>query len=641
MTEQSPSGALNASAPLPKCLHSSRTERDDVCELNGLRLHLQHEYPPAQDAIRVFRVAVSIVGIPDEDTGDSRNRLLFVGEGAGAEAVRQLARALESADTNAVGGVLPQVVDHWSQQGDSLLLTSNHLEQYTQQGQPQQWRTLGMQTAVEILIHLTTAMVWLHEQSLALGGLELEQLMLNPQQGTAALLHLRPMIALGRLSKSQSLQARQDDINAIGKLLLEVATRSPSSEHMDEILRVLDDAQVLVDKGLARPGLSQLIVGSLIREAPFGYASASELLQGLLQLRAELEPKLTFHTAMASTAGNFPLRRTDQDSCGYSEARVVYHGISRHTGFYCVADGVGGEEHGERASQATVQAALQAFHAALAQYDFHELHHNTSAVARSIVKVAAQHLTILGEAYPNDQRGATTFTGAIIAGDRLGLGHVGDSRAYLIRDRQMIPLTRDHNLANVKAALSEMTGVASPQAQEDARRISRYLSTNTETPLAWIDAFAPNCVPELAEPQPQNNKGDDEYTELPSLEGEESLGGFDDQPQNLGDMDLLSTPRIEITSPATPEQLGQATREALALSASLKLLPGDQIVLMSDGLYGEVDESTMAHHILTARTPNVAAQALLAEAMRELSMDNITVVIIKVGQDGPNLTTAS
>ena len=44
--------------------------------------------------------------------------------------------------------------------------------------------------------------------------------------------------------------------------------------------------------------------------------------------------------------------------------------------------------------------------------------------------------------------GATTLTSALLAGDQIIIGHVGDSRAYLVTESGMEQLTRDHSLVH-------------------------------------------------------------------------------------------------------------------------------------------------------------------------------------------------
>src|SRR3954454_1705543 len=56
----------------------------------------------------------------------------------------------------------------------------------------------------------------------------------------------------------------------------------------------------------------------------------------------------------------------------------------------------------------------------------------------------------------------TTLTGAMVSGQEVSIGHVGDSRAYRFRDGTLEQLTKDHSLV----AELERTGQISPEAAE-------------------------------------------------------------------------------------------------------------------------------------------------------------------------------
>jgi protein phosphatase len=51
----------------------------------------------------------------------------------------------------------------------------------------------------------------------------------------------------------------------------------------------------------------------------------------------------------------------------------------------------------------------------------------------------------------------TTIVVAVTVGDRIVLGHVGDSRAYLLRDGQLRQLTSDHSLVNEQVKMGLIT----------------------------------------------------------------------------------------------------------------------------------------------------------------------------------------
>lgn len=102
-----------------------------------------------------------------------------------------------------------------------------------------------------------------------------------------------------------------------------------------------------------------------------------------------------------------------------------------------VADGMGGHAAGEVASAAVI--------AALEQLD--ELGVNAGdprEALREAVHDANVHLRDMVAAESDLQGMGTTVTAVLTDGDYTWLAHVGDSRAYLLRDGHLTQLTRDH-----------------------------------------------------------------------------------------------------------------------------------------------------------------------------------------------------
>jgi protein phosphatase len=101
-----------------------------------------------------------------------------------------------------------------------------------------------------------------------------------------------------------------------------------------------------------------------------------------------------------------------------------------------VADGVGGAAAGEVASATTAYVA-----AATAMSRFGD---DPVAVVHDLVGRAQTCLVAGAAADPSRAGMATTLTVVVCDGDRVVLGHVGDSRAYLLRDGGLHRLSTDH-----------------------------------------------------------------------------------------------------------------------------------------------------------------------------------------------------
>jgi protein phosphatase len=114
---------------------------------------------------------------------------------------------------------------------------------------------------------------------------------------------------------------------------------------------------------------------------------------------------------------------------------------------YAVADGMGGHVAGEVASALTLSV----------MQDFLLVHKNEMAEALheggNLQPYVAKMLTAAntavyneGEKIPEYAGMGTTLTMLLKAGERYWLAHIGDSRACLIRENELIRLTEDHTL---------------------------------------------------------------------------------------------------------------------------------------------------------------------------------------------------
>ncbi|EGI55378.1 phosphatase 2C family protein [Sphingomonas sp. S17] len=104
-------------------------------------------------------------------------------------------------------------------------------------------------------------------------------------------------------------------------------------------------------------------------------------------------------------------------------------------GLWVVADGMGGHAHGDWAAHAVVQA-LEGV-ALPADFD--------AAVQTVADGVHSANRRIWAEAQRREQQMGSTVVALLIRGDRFAALWVGDSRAYLLRDDMLVPLTRDHS----------------------------------------------------------------------------------------------------------------------------------------------------------------------------------------------------
>ena len=129
-----------------------------------------------------------------------------------------------------------------------------------------------------------------------------------------------------------------------------------------------------------------------------------------------------------------------------------------------VADGMGGHAHGEVASSVAVRAMLEA-EAALDDEDLAGV--DLLAVLGAALEAAAGRLTRLAAEDPELRGTGTTVVAFLVDGLRIGVAHIGDSRAYLLRDGELVRLTRDHTLVQ---ALVDEGRISAEEAATHPRR---------------------------------------------------------------------------------------------------------------------------------------------------------------------------
>jgi PPM family protein phosphatase len=163
-------------------------------------------------------------------------------------------------------------------------------------------------------------------------------------------------------------------------------------------------------------------------------------------------------------------REHNEDYLGHvapgSPARARSHGW-----LFVLADGVGGTEKGEIASRAAVEHLTAGFRDASSS-------EGLSALLIRLAQEANVRIYETGRAHsPGGTSMATTLVACAFRYDRMVVAHAGDSRCYLIRQRQTRLLTRDHTVAQEQARIGLITA---KEASEASTRhvLSRSLGTD-------------------------------------------------------------------------------------------------------------------------------------------------------------------
>lgn len=238
-------------------------------------------------------------------------------------------------------------------------------------------------------------------------------------------------------------------------------------------------------------------------------------------------------SAGASEAGR--VRSVNQDWFFAGEV-----GSRGHLGV--VADGMGGHTAGEVASRRAVDTMVES------------LRHSRAQPPVALARAAqAANVEVYNHALENPQHtGMGTTLTAVLIDDQIGLvGHVGDSRAYLVRDRVITRLTVDHSWVADRVRQGLLS------EEEASKHRWRNVITNAigATPTFRLDVL---------------------YFEV---------------------------------------------------------LPGDRVVVVSDGVSMLLSEPLMAQ-LVSDLPPAAATEQLLARANERGAPDNVTAVVMKVESVG-------
>jgi len=205
---------------------------------------------------------------------------------------------------------------------------------------------------------------------------------------------------------------------------------------------------------------------------------------------------------------------------------------------FAVADGMGGHAAGEVASAAVIET-IRGHDAETAPAELLDV------LAHAVTEANAEVARRAGKDPARFGMG-TTLTAMLRSGDRVALVHIGDSRAFRLRDGQLRQVTEDHVMGNLVSNAGPLAPV-----------LTRYL---------------------------------------------------DGRPDRSPDLGLR------------------------------ELRPGDRYLICSDGLSPVVGAGLISDALGAAADPAEAVRMLVALAEAAGAPDNISLIVIDVAEDGPEIS---
>ncbi|OGO15748.1 MAG: hypothetical protein A2Z14_01495 [Chloroflexi bacterium RBG_16_48_8] len=124
-------------------------------------------------------------------------------------------------------------------------------------------------------------------------------------------------------------------------------------------------------------------------------------------------------------------------------------------GLFVVADGMGGHRAGEIASAISVRKVAHRFTQETILHLFDGANSADLPPLQELVRKALEDANdAVFERVPG---GGTTLTAVLLLGQQVTIGHVGDSRAYMISEKETKVITRDHSLVERLRELGQLS----------------------------------------------------------------------------------------------------------------------------------------------------------------------------------------
>lgn len=148
-------------------------------------------------------------------------------------------------------------------------------------------------------------------------------------------------------------------------------------------------------------------------------------------------------------------RERNEDSFYIIESLMQYDQGQEPFGLFIVADGMGGHQKGEVASSLSARvAASSILQNVYLPYLTNDQNAQNRPLNEALVTAVENANATVQELVPE---GGTTLTAALVMGNNAYIAHVGDSRAYILKQDTIKQITQDHSLAKRLEELGQAT----------------------------------------------------------------------------------------------------------------------------------------------------------------------------------------
>ncbi len=262
-------------------------------------------------------------------------------------------------------------------------------------------------------------------------------------EGTACWAHLGAAYIIPLAERSQAADYFVQDVQGLATALLYLAT---GEQEYTADLSLPEQVATVFSQALATPN----------EITATDFATALEA-----ALEKLLRPdSVTLVVGCSTDVGQ--VRSLNEDSLLTLDIASVFRSVNAPVGLFVVADGMGGHEAGDVASQLSIRAVAQvAIGEILAPAASGEPLPQVKEWLTGSIQAANQAVYDQCEATDSDM--GTTLVMALFVGDTATVANVGDSRAYLLRQKEeekegeIVQITTDHSLVERLVAIGQLT----------------------------------------------------------------------------------------------------------------------------------------------------------------------------------------
>ena len=162
--------------------------------------------------------------------------------------------------------------------------------------------------------------------------------------------------------------------------------------------------------------------------------------------------------------------------------------VDEELSLYIVCDGMGGHAAGEVASRTAAAVVREHLSLYVDEQDVDVL----VDVMRQAVEEANRRIYELGQRAKDRNGMGTTCTALLMRGGTGIVGHVGDSRLYLLREERLHQLTHDHTFV-AEAIRAGIAKKGDPHLAEHSNLVTRAVGP---LPHVQVDAFVFDVLPQ-------------------------------------------------------------------------------------------------------------------------------------------------